>query len=116
MGRLMIAELRRIAARRLVRLTVVLALVGIAVGGLAAFALSDSLSEEAYQAAGRRGRAAPGSRRKRRSKPACAPTEWTATTRSPTTVADECFPNESIGEVERSAVPSESISGASSKG
>jgi ABC-2 type transport system permease protein len=49
MGRLMIAELRRIAARRLVRLTVVLALVGIAVGGIAAFAFSDSLSEEAYQ-------------------------------------------------------------------
>ena len=49
MIRLLVAELRRIAARRVVRVTVLLALVGIALGGVAAFAFSDSLSEEAYQ-------------------------------------------------------------------
>jgi ABC-2 type transport system permease protein len=49
MTRLLIAELRRIAARRLVRLTVILAFVGIALGGVAAFVWSGSLSEDAYQ-------------------------------------------------------------------
>jgi ABC-2 type transport system permease protein len=49
MTRLFAAELRRITARRLVRLTVVLACVGIVLGGLAAFAWSHSLSEQAYQ-------------------------------------------------------------------
>jgi ABC-2 type transport system permease protein len=47
--RLVVAELRRIAARRLVRLTVVLAVVGIALGGVAAFVWSDSLPEQEYQ-------------------------------------------------------------------
>jgi ABC-2 type transport system permease protein len=49
MTRLVVAELRRIAARRLVRLTIVLGLVGIALGGVAAYAWSGSLSEETYQ-------------------------------------------------------------------
>ena len=49
MTRLLAAELRRIAARRLVRLTVVLALVGIAAGGIAAFVWTGSLSEATYQ-------------------------------------------------------------------
>jgi ABC-2 type transport system permease protein len=49
MARLLAAELRRIAARRLVRLTLVLALVGIAAGGVAAFALTGSLPEATYQ-------------------------------------------------------------------
>ena len=49
MTRLVVAELRRVAARRLVRLTVAVAVVGIAVGGVAAFVWSDSLSEETYQ-------------------------------------------------------------------
>jgi ABC-2 type transport system permease protein len=49
MIRLIGAELQRIAARRLVRVTVLVALVGIALGGVAAFAFSGSLSEEAYQ-------------------------------------------------------------------
>jgi hypothetical protein len=49
MVRLVVAEVQRIAARRLIRVTVVVALVGIALGGLAAFAFSGSLSEEAYQ-------------------------------------------------------------------
>jgi ABC-2 family transporter protein len=49
MIRLVVAELQRIAARRMVRVTVVLAVVGIALGGVAAFAFSGSLSEEAYQ-------------------------------------------------------------------
>ena len=49
MTRLVVAELRRIAARRLVRLTVVLAIVGIALGGVAAFVWSDALPEQVYQ-------------------------------------------------------------------
>ena len=49
MTRLVVAELRRIAARRLVRLTVVLAVVGIALGGAAAFVWSDALPEQVYQ-------------------------------------------------------------------
>ena len=46
---LWLAEMRRIAARRVVRLTLVLTLAGIVIGGVAAFALSGSLSEESYQ-------------------------------------------------------------------
>src|SRR5262249_46278688 len=42
-------EVRRVATRRIVRLTFVLAVVGIALGGLAAFAFSDSLSKSAYE-------------------------------------------------------------------
>jgi hypothetical protein len=49
MPALLVAEMRRIATRRLVRVTVLLTVVGIALGGLAAFAFSGSLSEEAYQ-------------------------------------------------------------------
>ena len=49
MTRLVVAELSRIAARRLVRLTVVLAIVGIALGGVAAFVWSDALPEQVYQ-------------------------------------------------------------------
>ena len=92
MGRLMIAELRRIAARRLVRLTVVLALVGIAAGGLAAFAFSDSLPEEAYQA-----RVAEAEQRLEAAEDADrtlpAPrTGWNATRRSPTRSPTRAFP------------------------
>jgi hypothetical protein len=49
MMRLVVAELRRVAARRLVRLTVVLAFVGIAAGGLIAYARSGSLAEGTYR-------------------------------------------------------------------
>lgn len=49
MIRLVVAEFQRIAARRLIRVTVLVAAVGIALGGLAAFAFSGSLSEEGYQ-------------------------------------------------------------------
>ena len=49
MIRLVVAELQRIAARRLVRVTVLVAAVGIALGGGAAFAFSGSLSQEEYQ-------------------------------------------------------------------
>ena len=49
MIRLFVAELRRIAARRLVRLTVALAAVGIAIGGAAAFLTTSSLSQSAYE-------------------------------------------------------------------
>ena len=46
---LLLAELQRIAARRVVRVTVLVAAVGIALGGIAAFAFSSSLSEETYE-------------------------------------------------------------------
>jgi hypothetical protein len=46
---LIAAELRRIASRRLVRLTIVLTIIGIAIGGALAYFRSASLSEEAYQ-------------------------------------------------------------------
>ena len=49
MIRLVVAELQRIAARRLVHVTVLVAVVGIALGGGAAFAFSGSLSQEDYQ-------------------------------------------------------------------
>jgi hypothetical protein len=49
MAALLLAELRRITTRRLVRVTVLLTVVGIAFGGLAAYAFSGSLSEAAYQ-------------------------------------------------------------------
>jgi ABC-2 type transport system permease protein len=43
------AEMRRVLARRLVRLTALLALLGIAGGGILAFATSSSMSEATYQ-------------------------------------------------------------------
>src|SRR5687768_3284417 len=49
MTRLILAELRRITARRLVRLSIVLAVLGIAVGGGAAFLSSGALSQSAYE-------------------------------------------------------------------
>ena len=49
MTRLLLAELRRIMARRLVRLSIVLAAVGIAVGGGAAYLSSGALSQSAYE-------------------------------------------------------------------
>ena len=49
MIRLLAAEVRRIAARRLVRLTIVFTFAGIVLGGVVAFMGSDSLSEAAYQ-------------------------------------------------------------------
>jgi ABC-2 type transport system permease protein len=49
MPALLAAELRRISSRRLVQLTVALALIGAVLGGVAAFAFSGSLSEAEYQ-------------------------------------------------------------------
>jgi ABC-2 type transport system permease protein len=49
MIRLVVAELQRIAGRRLVRVTVLVAVLGIAVGGGAAFAFSAPLSPEEHQ-------------------------------------------------------------------
>lgn len=49
MSRLVAAELRRIMARRLVRLTLLLVVVGIAGGGLLAFVTSSSISEAEFQ-------------------------------------------------------------------
>jgi ABC-2 type transport system permease protein len=49
MPALLAAELRRISSRRLVQLTVALAIIGAVLGGVAAFAFSGSLSEAEYQ-------------------------------------------------------------------
>ena len=49
MTRLLVAELRRIAARRLVRVTIVLAAVGIVVGGGVTFLSTGALSQSAYE-------------------------------------------------------------------
>jgi hypothetical protein len=49
MTALVLAELRRVTTRRLIRVTVLLAVVGIAIGGIAAFARSGSISEAEYQ-------------------------------------------------------------------
>jgi ABC-2 type transport system permease protein len=49
MAALLHAELLRVATRRLVRVTVLLALIGVVVGGVAAFAFSASLSQEEYE-------------------------------------------------------------------
>jgi ABC-type transport system involved in multi-copper enzyme maturation permease subunit len=98
MGRLMIAELRRIAARRLVRLTVVLALVGIAVGGIAAFAFSDSLSEEAYRE--RVTEAEERAEAENAQIEACLRANGVdGDDEISDEVADECFPSESVGGV-----------------
>jgi hypothetical protein len=48
-SRLLVAELRRFASRRLVRLTVLLAIIGIAIGGIVAFATSGAVSESTYR-------------------------------------------------------------------
>jgi hypothetical protein len=48
-SRLVAAELRRIAARRLVRVVLLLAIVGVLVGGVISFVATDSLSEDAYR-------------------------------------------------------------------
>ena len=47
--RLVRAELRRIAARRLVRVTLALAIIGAVVGGILAFTTTGSISEATYQ-------------------------------------------------------------------
>ena len=49
MIRLVVSEWQRIAARRLVRMTVLVAVIGIALGGVAAFVFTDSLSEDEFQ-------------------------------------------------------------------
>jgi hypothetical protein len=49
MIRLFVAELRRIMARRLVRVTVALTVLGIALGGLLAFVRTSSISDATYQ-------------------------------------------------------------------
>ena len=49
MAALVLAELRRITTRRLIRVTVLLAVVGIAIGGIVAFARTGSISEAEYQ-------------------------------------------------------------------
>ena len=56
MRRLLIAELRRVAARRLVRVTVVVACLGIAIGGVVAFVTSGSVTETDVPATGAGGR------------------------------------------------------------
>jgi ABC-2 type transport system permease protein len=93
---LLVAEFRRIAARRLVRLTVVLACVVIALGGAAAFVWSSSLSEEAYQQ-----RVAEADARQVAQEAAietCLRDHGVSRgDEISDDVADQCFPNEPIG-------------------
>jgi ABC-type transport system involved in multi-copper enzyme maturation permease subunit len=95
---LWLAELRRIAARRVVRLTLILTLAGIAVGGAAAFTWSGSLSEETYQ---QRVIAAKADRTAAEAEiEACLRAQGvTGDEQISDEVADVCFPDEAIGEV-----------------
>jgi ABC-type transport system involved in multi-copper enzyme maturation permease subunit len=96
--RLLLAEWRRIVARRVVRLTVVLTLAGIVVGGIAAFASSDSLSEATYEQ--RVAEAKAQQEAADAAIEACLLDHGVARgDEIPNEVADECFPAEPVGEV-----------------
>jgi hypothetical protein len=99
MMRLLAAEVQRIAARRLVRLTVVLTLAGVVCGGVAAFVWSDSLSEATYQQrvidAKARGEA------QRAQIDSCLAAHGAANaTEIPDDVARQCFPNKNAAHVD----------------
>jgi len=95
MIRLFGAELRRIAARRLVRLTLVLAAIGIAGGGVLAYATTHPLSESAYQ---QRVRQAETARETQRTAiDACLRAHGqTGGGEIPDNVARQCFPQKNI--------------------
>ena len=96
MSRLLVAELRRVFARRLVRLTVLLAAAGIVVGGTVAFATSSSLSESAYQ---QRVRDADARQRAQRDQvQACLRAHGVGpdADKFPPDVAKQCFPDKVI--------------------
>ena len=99
MIRLLAAEVRRIAARRLVRLTVVLTIAGIVVGGVAAFVTSDSLSEETYQQ--RVVEAEARDEAQRAQTEACIVANGVARgAEIPDDVADQCFPSDDVAHVD----------------
>ncbi|MCU1378372.1 MAG: conserved rane protein of unknown function [Acidimicrobiales bacterium] len=93
MTRLLVAELRRVLARRLVRMTVLLAAVGLVVGGIAVFATSASLPEATYQ---QRVRAAEAQRTADRTKAAqCLQSHGYRLEQDiPRSVRDQCAPKE----------------------
>ena len=96
MTRLLRAELRRVAARRLVRMTVLLGMVLIAGGGILAFATSSSLSESAYR---ERVREATAERNAEETKIAtCLRAHGIEPRKGPVPddVARQCFPNRNI--------------------
>jgi hypothetical protein len=99
MTRLIAAELRRIAARRLVRLTVALTIIGIALGGALAFVRSGSLSEAEYQ---ERVVAAKGVQRTEEERiNACLESHGvTPPDEIPDDVARECFPDKPMATAE----------------
>jgi hypothetical protein len=95
MIRLFGAELRRIAARRLVRLTLVLAAIGVVGGGVLAYATTHPLSESAYQ---QRVRQAETAREAQRTAiDACLQAHGqTGAGEIPDNVARQCFPKKNI--------------------
>lgn len=98
MTRLLAAELRRIAARRLVRLTVALALIGTLLGGVAAFAFSDSLDEATYQQRLADAQAQVEAQHERTE--ACLQAHGVQREDEiPNAVAEQCFPSKDFGHV-----------------
>ena len=98
MGRLLLAEWLRIAARRVVRLTVLLIVAGIVVGGIAAFASSRSLSEATYQQ-----RVVEAKARQEAADvaiEACLQDQGVARgDEIPNEIVEQCFPPEPVGDV-----------------
>jgi hypothetical protein len=99
MAALFAAELRRIASRRLVRLTAALALIGTLLGGAAAFAFSGSLTEAEYQQ-----RVVEADARREAENDqieACLRANGIERDEEVSDqVADECFPDEDVGRVD----------------
>ena len=90
MRRLLRAELRRVAARRLVRVTIVIAGAGIAIGGVVAFATTGSLTEAGYR---QRVREADARQRAQQAEvDACLRAHHASPPRVPNDVARQCFP------------------------
>jgi hypothetical protein len=99
MIRIFAAEVQRIAARRLVRLTVVLTCVGIVAGGVAAFLWSDSLSDAAYQQRVIEAKAADDAQRAQIDE--CLAAHGVALgTEIPDDVARQCFPTKDAAHVD----------------
>jgi ABC-2 type transport system permease protein len=99
MIRLLAAELQRVAARRLVRLTVVLTLAGVVFGGVAAFVWSDSLSEATYQQRVIEAKARDDAQRAQIEN--CLAAHGVAVgTDVPDDVARQCFPTKNAGHVD----------------
>jgi ABC-2 type transport system permease protein len=99
MPRLLAAELRRIFARRLVRLTAALALIGTLLGGAAAFAWSGSLSEAGYQQRVLEAKARVETQHARTE--ACLQAHGVdPSDEIPNEIAEQCFPSKDVGHVD----------------